>query len=75
MPTFKIRRVSKTVLLNVIIPPTTMSGILSASSRNKIFGVDNMEAYNKRIRESKYPDLERMLYLCNTMVIQRGAKL
>ena len=48
-----------------------MSGILSASSRNKIFGVDNMEAYNKRIREYKYPDLERMLYLWNTMVIQK----
>ena len=59
-------------LFNVIIPPTTISGILSASTRNNIFGVDNMEAYNKRNRESKYPDLERMLYLWNTMVIQKG---
>jgi hypothetical protein len=37
-------------LFTVNIPATTMSGILSVSSRNKILKQDNIEAFNKRIR-------------------------
>ena len=58
-------------LFKVKIPPTTMSGILSASSRNKISKVDDVEAVNKRIRECKYPDLERMLFVWYTHVVKK----
>jgi hypothetical protein len=36
-------------LFQVNIPKTTMSGILSVTSRNKIFKQDNVEILNKRI--------------------------
>ena len=55
-----IRHFSK--IFGVNIPATTMSGILSVSSRNKILKQDNVEAFNKIILECKYPDLEKMLY-------------
>ena len=38
-------------LFSVNIPATTMSGILSAKSRNKILKQDNIEALGKRIRD------------------------
>ena len=50
-------------IFNVNIPATTMSDILSAKSQNKILKQDNVEALGKRIRDCKYPDLERMLWL------------
>ena len=40
-------------VFSVNIPATTMSGILSLSNRNKILKQDNVEAFNKRIREWK----------------------
>ena len=52
-----------------------MSGILSLSNRNKILKQDNVEAFNKRIRECKYPDLERMLWLWQTMVTNKGVSV
>ena len=42
-------------LFSVNIPATTMSGILSVESRNKILKQDNVEALGKRIRDCKYP--------------------
>ena len=62
-------------LFSVNIPATTMSGILSLSSRNKILKQDNVEAFNKRIRECKYPDLERMLWLWQTMSTNKGVSV
>ena len=50
-------------LFKVKIPPTTMSGILSVTSRNRIARLDDIEAVNKRIRECKYPEMERMLFV------------
>ena len=47
-------------LFSVNIPATTMSGILSVLSRNKILKQDNVEAFNKRKRECKYPDLKNL---------------
>ena len=58
-------------LFKVKIPPTTMSGILSTSSRNKISKADDVEAVNKRIRECKYPDLERMLFVWYVHAIKK----
>ena len=48
-------------LFKVNIPRTTMSGILSESSCKKILNQHNVETMNKRIRQSRYPELERML--------------
>ena len=59
-------------LFSVNIPATTMSGILSVANRNKILKQDNVESLNKRIRECKYPDLERMLWLWQTMATNKG---
>ena len=50
-----------------------MSGILSVESRNKILKQDNVEAFNKRIRECKYPDLEKMLYIWHSCKVNSGA--
>ena len=58
-------------LFKVKIPPTTMSGILSATSRNRIARLDDIEAVNKRIRECKYPDLERMLFVWYVHAIKK----
>ena len=49
----------------------SMSGILSAqttinailSARNKVMKIDYVNALNKRIRECKYPDLEKTLFI------------
>jgi len=49
-----------------------MSGILSAPSRNKILKQDNVEAFNKRIREGKYPDHGKMLYFWHGIAINKG---
>jgi hypothetical protein len=38
-------------------------GILSARARQKVLKQDNVEALNKRVRESKYPDMEKMLHV------------
>jgi hypothetical protein len=62
-------------LFSVNIPATTMSGILSVESRNKILKQDNVEALGKRIRDCKYPDLERMLWLWQTMAVDKGASV
>ena len=43
--------------------PTTMSSILSASSRSIILEQENVEDFNKGIRDAKYPDLEKMLFI------------
>ena len=59
-------------LFSVNIPATTMSGILSVANRSKILKQDNVESLNKRIRECKYPDLERMLWLWQTMATNKG---
>ena len=50
-------------LFYVINPPTTMSGILKPASVNKIMKLDDVEAFNKRIREAKYPELEKCYLL------------
>jgi hypothetical protein len=60
-------------LFNVNLKPQTLSGILSASSRNKILKQDNVEAFNKRIREAKYPYLEKMLYIWHGCKVNSGA--
>ena len=44
-----------------------MSGILKPASVNKIMKLDDVEAFNKRIREAKYPELEKMLFIWQTM--------
>ena len=59
-------------LFSVNIPAKTMSGILSVANRSKILKQDNVESLNKRIRECKYPDLERMLWLWQTMATNKG---
>ena len=58
-------------LLNVNIPATTMSGILSSTSRNKILKQDNLEVFNKRIRECKYPELEKMLFVWHSLIVSK----
>ena len=58
-------------LFNVNIPATTKSGILSSTSRNKILKQDNLEAFNKRIREYKYPKLEKMLFLWHSFTVSK----
>ena len=50
-----------------------MSGILSVESRNKILKQDNVEALGKRICDCKYQDLERILWLWQTMAVDKGA--
>jgi hypothetical protein len=54
------------------IPPTTMSGILAAPSRDKILKLDDIEVPKKRVRESKYPDMERMVFVWYAHVITKG---
>jgi competence CoiA-like predicted nuclease len=48
-------------LFRVNIPRTTMSGILSESSRKKILKQNVVDTMSKRIRQSKYPEMENML--------------
>ena len=52
-----------------------MSGILNASSRNRIAKLDDIEACNKRIRECKYPDLEKMLFVWYSHVLAKGTPI
>jgi len=58
-------------LFNVNIPATTKSGILSSTSRNKILKQDNLEAFNKGIRECKYPKLKKMLFLWQSFTVSK----
>jgi hypothetical protein len=62
-------------LFKVRIPPTTMSGILSAPARQKVLKQDNVEALNKRIRECKYPEMEKMLHIWYTYAISKGVSI
>ena len=49
-----------------------MSGILSAPARQKVLKQDNVESLNKRMRESKYPDMEKMLQVWYTHALLKG---
>jgi hypothetical protein len=62
-------------LFKVRIPPTTMSGILSVPARQKVLKQDNVEALNKRIRDSKYPDMEKMLHVWYTHALSKGVSI
>ena len=62
-------------IFGVNIPATTMSRILGAHSCNKILKQDNVEAFNKRIRECKYPDLEKMLYFWHGVANSTGISI
>ncbi len=48
---------------NITIPTSTMSDILKPENIRKLEQVDSVENLNKRIREAKYPELEKCLYL------------
>ena len=52
--------------------PTTMSGILTTPARNKILKLDDVEVSKKRVRESKYPDMERMVFVWYSQAITKG---
>jgi hypothetical protein len=56
-------------LFKANIPATTMSGILSVPSRNKILKQDNLDVFNKIIREFKYPELEKMLFVWHSLIV------
>jgi hypothetical protein len=60
------------LLFKCRIPPTTMSGILNAPAREKILKLDDVEVAKKRVRESKYPDMEQMVFVWYTHVITKG---
>ena len=62
-------------LFKVNIPRTTMSGILSQSSCKKILNQDNVETMNKRIRQSRYPDMEKMLNAWCKNELSKGASI
>ena len=49
-----------------------MSGILTAPARNKILKLDDVEVSKKRVRESKYPDMERMVFVWYSQAITKG---
>ena len=59
-------------LYKVIIPSTTMSDILSVASRNKILKIDNVDVLNKRIRDCKFPELERILLHWHNQTVNKG---
>jgi hypothetical protein len=48
---------------NTTIPSSTMSDILKPDNIRKLEKLDNVDDFNKRIREAKYPDLDKCLYL------------
>ena len=45
------------------IPTCTMSDILKEDNIRKLEKLENVDDFNKRIREAKYPELEKCLYL------------
>ncbi len=62
-------------LFRVNIPPTTMSGILSESSRKKLLNQNHVDTMSKRIRQSKYPDMENMLNAWCKNELDKGASI
>ena len=59
-------------LYKVIIPPTTMSGILSLASRNKILKIDNVYVLNERILDCMFPELERIFFQWHNQTFNKG---
>ena len=57
------------------IPPSTMSDILKSSFRNKINKQDKIEVLNKRIKEFKSTELERMFHLWQTIALSKGVMI
>ena len=55
----------------MIIPPSTMSGILSVASRNKILKIDNVDVLNKKIRDWKLPELERIMFHWHNQTVNK----
>ena len=52
------------------IPKSTMSDILKPEYERKLQQLNSVEDFNLRIREAKYPDLERCLYLWHSEVLR-----
>jgi hypothetical protein len=50
-------------------------GILSAPARQKVLKQDNVEALNKRIRDSKYPDMEKIVHVWYTHALSKGVSI
>jgi CRISPR/Cas system-associated protein Cas5 (RAMP superfamily) len=55
-----------------VIPKSTMSDILKPDYGRKLKQLDNDESYNKRVRDAKYPELEKCLYLWNCEMLRKN---
>ena len=47
---------------NTTIASSTISGILKQDNIRKLGNLENVDDYNKRIRDAKYPDLENFIF-------------
>ena len=62
-------------LFDTVISKQTMSDILKPEYERKLQKLDSIEDYNTRIREAKWPELEKCLYLWHCEMLRKHLPL
>ena len=55
-----------------LISKSTMSDVLKPDYERKLNQLESVENYNKRVRDAKYPELEKCLYLWNCEMLSKN---